>query len=175
MPRKVLREVKQILDTKTSFYNKHAHNGSKVVSELWGREGLGFCLNFKRTLPQTNWYCTLVGSWACIPSGNKEKNYPMSQSVIYIIFPPNTKNKKWASLDNSSCFPPILPTFRNKSFPNFVITFGSGSYNIERATESNKTKQNILDFYHIPKPIFYFSNAELKLFCKENSWNFIGQ
>lgn len=60
MPWKVLREVKQILEPKASLYNKHAHNGNEVVSELRGRKDLEFCLNFKSTLPQTNWYFTLV-------------------------------------------------------------------------------------------------------------------
>ena len=50
----------------------------------------------------------------------------------------------------------------NKSFPNFAFTFRSGSFIIEK--ELPKEKKN-LNFYHIPKPIFYFSNLE---FNKKN-------
>lgn len=56
-----------------------------------------------------------------------------------------------------------------------MITFRSGSFIIEK--ELLKEKKN-LNFYHIPKPIFYFSNVELnkkKLFCKENFQTFISQ
>lgn len=40
-----------------------------------------------------------------------------------------------------------------------MITSGSGSFIIER--ELSEEKKN-LDFYHMLKPIFYFSNGELK-------------
>lgn len=40
-----------------------------------------------------------------------------------------------------------------------MITSGSGSFIIER--ELSKEKKN-LDFYHMLKSIFYFSNGELK-------------
>lgn len=39
-----------------------------------------------------------------------------------------------------------------------MITFRSGSFITEK--ELLKEKKN-LNFYHIPKPIFYFSNVEL--------------
>lgn len=130
-----------------------------------GAEGLGAQSQIWKHL-QTNSNYNLVGSWILSHSGNKEKNIKscnvfshwanvnriyynftsvvsLSSCCICVSFPQmkNTKNRPVWVIYHA----PLLyyQTAVRASFPNFVITSGSGSFIIKR--ELSKGKNN-LDF-----------------------------
>lgn len=144
----------------------------------WGRKDLGLCLNFKSTLPQTDLNYNSVRSWAFIHSGNKEKTikchhlfshwanrirdfaiivFLSSCGYLHNFSPPMKKRNNgpvWVinHIPLSDDQTPVKKTFQTRWSHS-----GSGSLITER--EGPKTKSR---FYHIPKPIFYFSNVESK-------------
>ena len=135
---------------------------------------MGFCPFWKQTKKLSNAIISLL-------TGQISRGFTivpqlfLSSHGIYIIFFPKmkkTKNRLVWVINHVPLYT-IKPLWTKASQTSWLLLEV-----VHLLLRKNYQKKKYLNFYHIPKPIFYFSNVELnkkKLFCKENFQTFISQ